>query len=515
MVNRMPSVIASRLTGGSNLSAPPSNDQELVDQLIRFVQRERPNLVQDWGIQFQKLDSKAYTSLGKEDITSGSEHFLDTFTALLVEKNESRVLTLMETSLKSIITKRIVQGVNLEWLLEGSTLHRDVILNRLLIEKDYKSLDEGRKLAIVNLVYHNFQIIYNGIARMAHEAAISEIDRLRRFNENIITSITEGIIIEDHNGIITYTNPRFASMLGFQKNELVGEQWEKLVPKEFHRLFRDEASKRSLGMEGKFEANLLTKDLKTLPVLISAKPLYEAGRYKGVVSVITDVTEMKRMQDELQRSKADMERLNLGLQRQARTLEEDNLKLRAVLNIEPVKETEAKGERTYALEAGYIYLILSTETDTSFRIFQDLVKHGAPGLCLSRVLPDTIRKVYSLEKTPILWLTTNKVPNQHCITPSNIVDLSSAVINFLEKSKDGVVLFDGLEYLISQNNFRSILNLIQLLNDKIMLNRGKIILPLDPDIIDPKELHQIMKEVRLFEDKKSKDLRRLSGPPIM
>jgi PAS domain S-box-containing protein len=511
----MPSIIASCLTGGSILSAPPSKDQVLIDQLIRFVQRERLTLIQDWGIGFQKLDSKIYTSLAKEDVTSGSEQFLDTFASLLIEKNESRVLALMESNLKSIITKRIVQGVNLEWLLEGSTLHRDVILNRLLMENEYKALDEGKKLAIVNLVYHNFQIIYNGIARMAHEAAISEIDRLRRFNENIITSITEGIIIEDHNGIITYTNPRFVSMLGFQKNEIIGEHWEKLVPKEYHRLFREEASKRSLGIEGKFEANLLTKNQTPLAVLISARPLYEAGRFRGVVSVITDVTEMKRMHDELQRSKADMERLNIGLQKQAKTLEEDNLKLRAVLNIEPVKETEAKGERTYALEPGYIYMLLSTETETSFRIFQDLVQHGAPGLCLSRILPDTIRKVYSLEKTPILWLTTNKVPNQHCITPSNIVDMSSAIINFLDKSNDGIVLFDGLEYLISQNNFRSILNLIQLLNDKIMLNRGKIILPLDPDIIDPKELHQILKEVRLFEDKKSKDLRRLSGPPMM
>jgi|GEM_PF-3882947 len=502
-------------TGGSLLSVTTSYDQALIDQLVRFVQRERPTLVQDWVVNFRKLDSKAYTSLPKEEVTSGSEQFLDTFIDLLIEKNEDRVLALMETRLKTTITKRIVQGVNLEWLLEGSTLHRDVILNRLLLDDEYKVLNEEKKLSIINLVYRNFQTIYNGIARMAHEAAISEIDRLRRFNENIITSVTEGIIIEDHNGVITYMNPRFASMLGFQKNEIIGEQWEKMVPKEYLRVFRDESSKRSLGLEGKFEANLLTKDQRTIPVLISARPLYEAGRFKGVVSVITDVTEMKKMQAELERSKVEMERLNVGLQRQAKSLEEDNLKLRAVLNIEPVKEKEAKGEKTYALEAGYIYLLLSTETETSFRIFQDLVQHGAPGLCLSRILPDTIRKIYSLEKTPILWLTTNKVPNQHCISPSNIVDLSSAVINFLEKSNDGIVLFDGLEYLISQNNFRSILNLIQLLNDKIMLNHGKIILPLDPDIMDPKELHQIMKEVRIFEDKRSKDLRRLSGPPMI
>jgi PAS domain S-box-containing protein len=494
------------------LSPPQVFDQDLVNLLIRFIEKERPALVKDWVDNFQKLDSKSYTSLPKDEVITGSDQFLDTLIGQLTEKEEGRIMTLLERNIKPVIQRRVAQGVNLESLLIGSLLHRDLLIKRLMADEVYKGLSEEKKRELLNITYRSFEAIHNGIAKMAHEAAISEIDRLRRFNENIITSVTEGIVIEDQNGIMTYTNPRFVSMLGYQKEELLGEHYEMLVPKEHLKMFREEASKRSLGMEGKYEASLRTKDDRTLPVLISARPLYEAGRYRGSLSVITDVTEMKRMQEELERSKKEAERLNAELEKHAKQLEEDNLRLRATLNIEPAKEAQDSGETVYELEPGYIYLLMSGETETSFRIFQDLVKHGHPGLCVTRILPDTIRKAYSLEKTPILWLTTNKLANQHCVSPTNIVDLSSAIINFMERIKDGVVLLDGIEYLITQNNYRSILNLMQLLNDKIMLNKSRIIVPLDPEVIDPKELHQLMREVRVYEDKRSKDLRRLSGP---
>jgi len=494
------------------LSPPKPIDQDIVDLLIKFIEKERPALVKEWVENLQKLDSKSYTSLPKDDVAAGSDHFLNTLLGILNEREEGRIITIIEKSMRPVIQKRIAQGVSLEYLLIGSLLHRDLLMKRLVTDEVYKGLPEEKRSVLLNLTYRSFEALHNAIAKMAHEVAISEIDRLRRFNENIITSVTEGIIIEDQNGIMTYANPRFVSMLGYKKEELLGEHYEILVPKDHLKLFREEASKRSMGMEGKYEASLRTKDEKILPVLISARPLYEAGRFKGALSVITDVTEMKRMHEELERSKKEAERLNAELEKHAKQLEQDNIKLRATLNIEPAKEAQDSGETVYALEPGYMYMLMSGETETSFRIFQDLVKHGHPGLCVTRILPDTVRKAYSLEKTPILWLTTNKIPDQHCVMPTNIVDLSSAIINFMERTQDGVVLLDGIEYLITQNNFRSILNLMQLLNDKIMLNKSMIIVPLDPEIIDPKELHQLMKEVHVFEDQRLKDLRRLSGP---
>jgi hypothetical protein len=55
-----------------------------------------------------------------------------------------------------------------------------------------------------------------------------------------------------------------------------------------------------------------------------------------------------------------------------------------------------------------------------------------------------------------------------------------------------------MEYLISQNNFRSILNLIHLLNDKIMISDSMIIIPIDEHVIDTKDMHMLLKETKVF-----------------
>ena len=77
---------------------------------------------------------------------------------------------------------------------------------------------------------------------------------------------------------------------------------------------------------------------------------------------------------------------------------------------------------------------------------------------------------------------------------------SSTIMSFIVKAEDGVVLLDGIEYLISQNNFKSILNLIQLLNDKIMLSSSRIIISLDPMTLSDQELHYIESEALVFDE---------------
>jgi archaellum biogenesis ATPase FlaH len=72
------------------------------------------------------------------------------------------------------------------------------------------------------------------------------------------------------------------------------------------------------------------------------------------------------------------------------------------------------------------------------------------------------------------------------------------IVSFLNQTKNGVVLIEGLEYLVSQNNFRSILNLIQLINDKIMISDSRLIITLDPRTLDEKEVHLIKKEASEF-----------------
>jgi two-component system cell cycle response regulator len=171
------------------------------------------------------------------------------------------------------------------------------------------------------------------------------------------------------------------------------------------------------------------------------------------------------------------------------------------LKIKPVRELGALegGDSGYRLEPRRCYLIKEGDPHMALTIFSKLVlNQGMMGLCVTRILPKRIREKYNLPKTPIVWLTTNRIGEETCVTPSGIAELSSVIVSFVDQTKNGIIMLEGLEYLVSQNNFRSILNLIQLINDKIMISDSRMLLTFDPKTLEEKEVHLIQKEASEF-----------------
>jgi hypothetical protein len=59
---------------------------------------------------------------------------------------------------------------------------------------------------------------------------------------------------------------------------------------------------------------------------------------------------------------------------------------------------------------------------------------------------------------------------------------------FLSKTKDGIVLLDGVEYLITSNDFKKVVRTLEQINDSVMNYGGYLIMTLDPRAFDQKEL---------------------------
>lgn len=171
------------------------------------------------------------------------------------------------------------------------------------------------------------------------------------------------------------------------------------------------------------------------------------------------------------------------------------------LDIKTRKEKRSRTKAKFDLKAGHLYLVKERRADRSFEVFTDLVTHGVSGLCISRSLPNMIREEHGLRKTPIVWLTANETPQEKCLPPTDIPRLHLAITDFIEKAPEGVVMMDGIEYLITNNNFATILKLIQLLGDKVMLHRGRMIVPVGPGAIGDKEMGLLEKEMEpVFDD---------------
>jgi two-component system cell cycle response regulator len=135
----------------------------------------------------------------------------------------------------------------------------------------------------------------------------------------------------------------------------------------------------------------------------------------------------------------------------------------------------------------------------SFQLFDQEIQKGRKGLCVTRKNPNRIWENFNWKnkETHIIWLTRNNLETEHCIDPTNLSRLSMEIINFINDSENGIILLEGLEYLISQNSYQIILHFIQLLNDKIMLSDCSIIVPLDPLVLTERELHLLERDMKL------------------
>ena len=134
-----------------------------------------------------------------------------------------------------------------------------------------------------------------------------EIRRLKEFNEGIVQGVAEALLIEDPEGIITFVNPAMERLLGYASSELVGNHWEKLVPADQMERVRKKSAWRRRGVAEQYETYLLHRSGRSVPVLVSARPLFEFGEFSGVLSAFADVSPLKAAEAALreERDKAD------------------------------------------------------------------------------------------------------------------------------------------------------------------------------------------------------------------
>jgi archaellum biogenesis ATPase FlaH len=144
------------------------------------------------------------------------------------------------------------------------------------------------------------------------------------------------------------------------------------------------------------------------------------------------------------------------------------------------------------LEDGYSYLIKDRNKSIGTQLVSEKELVGENVLYITRNVSEDITKE-KRAKNALIWLTYNKGPN--CIEPTNITRLSLRIQEFLKSNKNATIVFDGLEYLTSQNDFSTILHFIQLVNDKIMISDSKLILSINPNAFRPNELAQIEREM--------------------
>ena len=131
------------------------------------------------------------------------------------------------------------------------------------------------------------------------------------FRKAMEDSLITGLRARDLQGRISYVNPAFCAMVGFDAQELLGQSFAPYWPPELAEEYVRRQAKRLSGAmptarEG-HESVFMRKDGTRFPVLIFEAPLINAqGQQTGWMSAFIDITEQRRMEE---LSRASHERL--------------------------------------------------------------------------------------------------------------------------------------------------------------------------------------------------------------
>ncbi len=273
---------------------------------------------------------------------------------------------------------------------------------------------------------------------------------------DIIDESPDAMLTTDVAGIVRSFNKSAARLLKYVPLEVIGQHLSKLLPP--GESFEPEA-------ERSYVREFRCKDDTLINLNISAARLSRPDTIDGFIITLKDLSGISG------------------------------------LKITPISEKAIDSVQEYHFDKGTIYLIDKGKVDHYMEIFTDQVMHNIQGLCISRQNPQSIRERFGLEKTPVVWLNGgDAVVGETVIKPGNISSLTATVSDFIARTPDGVVMLDGMEYLLARNGFDATLKFVQYLNDRIMSSNSRAFFCMDTGAIDDRQRHLLLTEMVEFEE---------------
>jgi PAS domain S-box-containing protein len=128
-------------------------------------------------------------------------------------------------------------------------------------------------------------------ARERAEAAVrASEDKYRR----IVEKSSDGVVTADASMHITFVNGRFAELIGYEPNELLGRTTLELLTEESRALVLTRLPARKQGFAERMELRLVHRHGSHVPVDVRISPMMsDAGAFEGVLAQFTDLSDRR------------------------------------------------------------------------------------------------------------------------------------------------------------------------------------------------------------------------------
>ncbi|MBW1737885.1 MAG: Cache 3/Cache 2 fusion domain-containing protein [Deltaproteobacteria bacterium] len=139
------------------------------------------------------------------------------------------------------------------------------------------------------------------------KALEKELRETKEFLENIMESSVDGIVTTDLKGKITYLNRAIEEMLGYMKEDLLGEHISRLYVRGIQEARDIMALLQAGERAGNYEMEVRRKEDEILAILTSLFLVRdEDGQVVGTAGIFKDVTEKKRLEAKLKAAQAHL-----------------------------------------------------------------------------------------------------------------------------------------------------------------------------------------------------------------
>ena len=329
--------------------------------------------------------------------------------------------------------------------IERQIIRKDGSIIDVIGDVSVKSNKEGKIIAI--------RAIFRDITQQKHvEKLLLESEIKHR---QILELAGEGICTFDDEENIVFTNPRMAELLGYTVEEMNYKSIFQFVnPNNVEQVQSAfELLKQNKGKQ--FEQELIKKNGDRTIVHISATPITdETGAYSGAITFITDITEQKKMQ----------------------------------------KRMRDLAYQMNGLTPGESYLCDSH--DQAFKAYADITFHNTPGLCIVREDPEKLAKQYGIKLEEMLLLASRPLKGFDALP--DIQAISLAISKFLKANNSGIVLLDGIEYLLSTAGFQAIYSFIQEKHFDFLEKGASLIMPVNLISFTEREKALLTSELKIL-----------------
>jgi PAS domain S-box-containing protein len=191
-------------------------------------------------------------------------------------------------------------------LQSGVSCQGEVRINRLEL-----NIPQYYKYQIFPIKNEENEVIgatMNALDITAQREAESELNRQREFAEGIMNAIPDPIYVKDDNQRYLYGNKSFSKIVGQKNREYIGLNDDEIFSEDLSVKFKKQDSEvMRTNMTSEVEEDLLNAEGKNWVVLTKRVPFYFQNGQKVLIAVMRDFSERKRLEIELQISKARQE----------------------------------------------------------------------------------------------------------------------------------------------------------------------------------------------------------------